>query len=162
MSTRRLSPARWEMIEAGGRTTQSFGLSRLFGQIYVLLYLNPEPLCLDELAELLGVSKASVSIACRQLESWGAVRCSWVRGDRRDFYQAESDIGKWVKGGLIASLNKKLDSAQRQIERSLQLLAQEGDGDSPKSFLRSRLQEAERRRVRLAKLLNNPMLRRLL
>lgn len=150
------------MIEAGGRTTQSFGLSRLFGQIYVLLYLSPESLCLDELAELLGVSKASVSIACRQLESWGAVRCVWVRGDRRDFYQAETDIGKWVRGGLIASLSKKLDSAQRQIERSLHLLDEESGEDGQKPFLRQRLQEAERRRVRLSKLLNNPMLRRLL
>ncbi len=68
-----LHPAKREMIEAGGRTAQSFGLNRLLGQIYVLLYLTPHPLTLDDIAQALGVSKASVSIACRQLESWAAV-----------------------------------------------------------------------------------------
>ena len=162
MSTTGIEAARWEMVEAGGRTTQSFGLSRLFGQIYVLLYLSPEPMCLDVLTAQLGVSKASISITCRQLESWGAVRCVWVKGDRRDFYQAETDIGKWIGGGLLASLGKKLDSAQRQIERSLGLLDQAGGDGAPHEFLRERLQEAERRRVRVAKLLKNPLLRRLL
>ncbi len=162
MSTANLETARWEMVEAGGRTAQSFGLSRLFGQIYVLLYLSKDSLCLDELASQLAVSKASVSIACRQLEAWGAIHSVWVKGDRRDFYEAETDLGKLVNGGLLASLNKKLDSAQRQIERSLQLMGSNGKDDASASYLRKRLQEAELRRSRLAKLLNNPLLRRLL
>lgn len=157
-----MESARWEMVEAGGRTAQSFGLSRLFGQLYVLLYLNPEPLCLDDLAAQLGVSKASVSIACRQLESWGAVRGVWVRGDRRDFYTAETDVGKWVQGGLLASVNKKLESARRQIERSLRLVEEGPGDDGRRTFLRQRLREAEQRRARLARLLKNPLLRRLL
>ena len=51
-----LHAAKWEMVEAGGRTVQSFGLNRLFGQIYVLLYLSDEPQSLDSLARQLGVS----------------------------------------------------------------------------------------------------------
>lgn len=150
------------MIEAGGRTAQSFGLSRLFGQLYVLLYLQKNPLCLDELASQLGVSKASISIACRQLDSWGAVRCVWVKGDRRDFYQAETDLGNLVRGGLMPSLNKKLESARKQIERSMQMLEQHDGDAASSSFVRQRLQEAEKRRARVAALLNNPLLRRLL
>ena len=150
------------MIEAGGRTAQSFGLSRLFGQLYVLLYLSKDSLCLDELTTQLSVSKASVSIACRQLEAWGAIHSVWVKGDRRDFYEAETDLGKLVNGGLLASLNKKLDSAQRQIDRSLHLMDGHGKDDESAAYLRKRLQEAEFRRSRLAKLLNNPLLRKLL
>ena len=92
--------AKWEMVEAGGRTSQAFGLSRLFGQIYTYLYLSPEPQSLDELAEGLGVSKASVSIAARQLESWGALRCIWKRGDRRDYYEAETDFRRLDQQGF--------------------------------------------------------------
>lgn len=162
MTNHALESARWEMIEAGGRTTQSFGLSRLFGQIYVLLYLEPEPLCLDELASQLKVSKASVSIACRQLESWGAVRCVSVAGDRRDFYAAQTDWSQLLHGGLLDAFDKKLESARRQIERSLVLLEQsDGAGGGQVDFLRSRLREAEHRRARLARLLKNPLVRRL-
>jgi DNA-binding transcriptional regulator GbsR (MarR family) len=157
-----IDAARWEMMEAGGRTAQAFGLTRLFGRLYVLIYLHSDPLCLDDLAGHLGVSKASVSIACRQLASWGAVRCVARPGDRRDYYVAETNLRKVVHGGLLASLNKKLDSAQKQIERSLRML-DAGEEDAGRTGpLRQRLQEAEQIRARLSKLLNNPLLRRLL
>lgn len=155
--------AKWEMVEAGGRTAQTFGLNRLFGQMYTLLYLSETPQSLDDLAEQLGVSKASVSITARQLESWGAVRRVWKKGDRRDYYEAETDFRRLITGGLMESLNKKLDSAQNQITRSLTLLDGNGSGNSDDvNFLRRRLGEAEERRARLAKLLNHPLVKRLL
>lgn len=154
--------SRWEMIEAGGRTAQSFGLNRLLGQIYTLLYLSDEPQSLDQMCQQLGVSKASVSIACRQLESWGALKRVWRRGDRKDYYGAETDFSRLLNNGLMAAINKKLDSAQVQIQRSLDLLSQ-GDGDPSKAaFLRQRLEEAEQYRSRIAALLNNPLVRRVL
>ena len=154
--------AKWEMVEAGGRTAQSFGLSRLFGQIYMLLYLSDEPLGLDFLAEQLGVSKASVSIASRQLESWGAVRRIWKKGDRRDFYTAETDFRNLIHGGLMTSLNKKLESARVQIQRSLDMLEKNGSSDDKIKFLKQRLNEAESRRSKIARLLNNPLVKKLL
>ncbi|HSH96541.1 MAG TPA: hypothetical protein VK968_20500, partial [Roseimicrobium sp.] len=69
-----LTYARDKFIEAGGSTTLSFGLGRLVGQIYALLYLSPEPMCLDDIAHQLGVSKAGVSVTIRQMEQWHAVR----------------------------------------------------------------------------------------
>lgn len=154
--------AKWEMIEAGGRTTQSFGLNRLFGQIYILLYLNDGPLSLDSLADQLGVSKASVSIACRQLESWGAIHKSWVKGDRKDYYVAETSFNRILGNGLLASVNKKLDSARVQISRSLEMMEADGANDERIGFLKSRLKEAEHYRARVERLLNNPLVRKLL
>lgn len=150
------------MMEAGGRTAQSFGLTRLFGRLYVLLYLSPESLCLSELADQLGVSKASVSIACRQLASWGAVRCVERPGDRRDYYVAETDFGKLLSGGLLASLGKKLESARTQIERSLRQLENQADAQGRATFLKRRLMEAEQRRAKVARLLKNPLLHQVL
>ncbi len=157
-----MHPAKWEMVEAGGRTAQSFGLNRLLGRIYVYLYLCSDPQSLDAMAAELGVSKASVSIACRQLESWGAVRREWKKGDRKDYYVAETDLGRIIDNGLLASLSKKLDSAKVQIERSLELIAGQGGDSEEVEFLRARLQEAEKYRARFAGLLENPLLRRIL
>lgn len=152
----------WEMVEAGGRTAQSFGLSRLFGQIYMLLYLSPDPLCLDDLARQLGVSKASVSIACRRLETWGVLRTVWVRGDRRDFYEAETDLRTILSGGLLTSLGKKLESARIQIERSMAMASRGGGDGARHAFVVERLRQAEDRRKRIADLIDNPLLRKLL
>src|SRR5436309_1683950 len=84
--------ARRKFVEAGGHTTQSFGLGRIMGQIYAVLYLSPTPMCLDDIAKELGVSKASVSTTVRQLERWAAVKRVWVHGDRKDYYEAETDF----------------------------------------------------------------------
>jgi DNA-binding transcriptional regulator GbsR (MarR family) len=150
------------MIEAGGRTAQSFGLNRLVGQIYMLLYLSKEPQTLDQLAAELGVSKASVSIACRQLVSWGAGRTIWKKGDRKDYYVAETDFSNIIGGGLMNSVSKKLESARVQIERSIELLEQDGADAESKRFLIERLKDAESKRAKLAGLINNPLIRKFL
>lgn len=158
-----LLAARWEMVEAGGRTAQTFGLSRLFGQLYMFLYLSERPQSLDELAEGLGVSKASVSIACRQLEGWGAVRKTWKKGDRRDYYEAETDFGRVLSHGLVPAFRKKLESARLQIERSREFLSADPDR-TPESrqFIEDRLSRAEKVRGRLEGILKNPFVARLL
>ena len=150
------------MIEAGGRTVQSFGLNRLLGQIYTLLYLHPEPMSLDAMAAELSVSKASVSIACRQLASWGAIRQVWQRGDRKDYYTAERDFRAILNNGILESIRKKLDSAQRQVERNLKMLEDEGMDDAHTSFVRDRLKEADRFRSRIQRLIDNPLVRKVL
>ena len=157
-----LQSAQWEMVEAGGRTAQSFGLNRLFGQIYVLLYLSDEAQSLDSLAQQLGVSKASVSIACRQLESWGALHRSWVKGDRKDYYVAETDFNRILSHGLLTSFHKKLDSAKIQIERSLEMVIQSGLAGDKARFLNRRLREADAYRQKVSRLLGNPLVKRLL
>jgi DNA-binding transcriptional regulator GbsR (MarR family) len=106
-------------IEAGGNTTRSFGLGRLIGRLFALLYLSPEPLCLDQIAHKLRISKASASITVRQLAAWQAVHKVEDTESRRDFYEAELRFGVILKNGLLPGLHKKLRSAGMQIDRTL-------------------------------------------
>ena len=151
-----------EMVDACGRTVQAFGLNRLLGQIYALLYMRPEPLCLDDIAAELHVSKASVSIACRQLAGWGAVHQSWQRGDRKDYYTAEADVKALLNNGVLESIRKKLDSAESLIQANLERLEEESASASNTDFIRQRLKEAEKTRSRIRRLVDNPLIRRVL
>ena len=153
-----IEAARNELIDAGGRTAQSFGLNRLLGKIYVLLYMQPEPLSLDELMEELGVSKASVSIACRQLQSLGALRRVWQKGDRRDYYEAVTDLKELVQNGLLREVEKKLDSAGVQLERCRAVLEEGGSGEDT-AFMLQRLEKAEALRKKFRGVLGNRLLR---
>jgi DNA-binding transcriptional regulator GbsR (MarR family) len=150
------------MVEAGGRTAQSFGLNRLLGQIYMCLYMSHEARCLDDLAETLGVSKASVSIACRQLLALGGIKRVWHKGDRRDFYEAETDFRSLVQNGLLRELQKKLQSAEVQIDLCRGLFEKAAaDHPDESDFLLQRLDHAARYRSRIAGLIDNPLLKRL-
>lgn len=162
MSASRCDTVRWDMIEAGGRAVQSFGVPRLLGQIYVLLYLSPEPMGLDDMASHLGVSKASISISCRQLAAWGAIKSVWIRGSRRDFYTAEVDARRLIGGGLVATISQKLDSARGHIEQSLRALEGAKAEGQAVAFMRERLEAAERRRAALDKVLKSSLLKHLM
>ena len=148
------------MIDAGGRTAETFGLSRLLGQIYTLLYLRNAPLSLDQIITELSVSKASVSIACRQLQTFGAVRRITQKGNRRDFYEAVQDFRGLLQHGLLPALEKKLDSARIQIEHCRKLL--ESAQRSEAEQLIRRLDEAEERRAKISDLIRNPLVRGIL
>ena len=159
--------ARRKFIEAGGHATQAFGLGRIIGQIYALLYLSPTPLCLDEIAGELGVSKASVSTAVRELQRWTAVKRVWVKGDRRDFYEAETDFHALLRHGLLATLRKKLETAGTQIEHIETCLREARANSNAKggpdfAVVVQSLEQAKRFHGKVNGLLTNPLLERLL
>jgi len=85
------------MIKGLGQLTDFFGFSPVMGHLYGALLMSPEALSLDDLEEIVGKSKASVSMNMRALERWGMVREVWVKGDRRKFYEAESDLWQVVR-----------------------------------------------------------------
>jgi DNA-binding transcriptional regulator GbsR (MarR family) len=167
MTTQSLDAARRKFIEAGGNTTQSFGFGRIPGQVFALLYLSAKPLCLDDIARELGVSKASVSTTVRQLEQWAAVRRVWVKGDRKDYYEAETDFGTMLRHGLLMTFRKKLETAGAQIghvEDSLKR-AMETVDDAQRQELEvvaNRLQRARDFHDRISGMLTNPVIDQLL
>lgn len=160
--SRAVKDALWQMIEAGGRTAETFGVSRLLGQIYTLLYLKKSPLSLDEIVQELSVSKASVSIACRQLNTFGAIRRITMRGDRRDFYESVRDFRSLLTNGVLPALEKKLNSAARQIEQCRQLVAEGGDHQPDAAELIAQLDEVEEKRKKISDLISNPLVRKML
>ncbi len=81
-----------EFVERVGRHFEADGVPRIGGRIYGFLLLREEPCSLEELAERLSVSKGSVSTNARLLVQWGVVERVARPGDRRDFYQAASDL----------------------------------------------------------------------
>ena len=89
-----LEVARDKFIEGISRMGDAFGLNRFVIQLYAFLYLSGKPLSLDEIVEALGASKGNVSINIRELEKWGAVRNIWIKGSRKDYYEAETDVKK--------------------------------------------------------------------
>ncbi|MEI8063795.1 MAG: hypothetical protein WCH84_07010 [Verrucomicrobiota bacterium] len=152
-------------IEAGGHTTQLFGLGRILGQLYALLYLSPRPICLDEIVDELKVSKASVSTTVRQLERWTAVKRVWIRGDRRDYYEAETDFNLLLKHGVLATLRKKLETAGTQIakvEIALQAASSNGNHDKDSEIIVERLKKAKQFHGQINGLLGNPLIDHLL
>ena len=118
--TRDIEEIRHSFVESMGRISKFWGFNRLMGQLYGLLYLSPEPMTLDQLAEGLKVSKGSVSTNIRAIERWGMVEKVWVKADRRDYYKAETRFLDIVVKILQEREKKEFDSALRTVSESLE------------------------------------------
>ena len=112
-----LSKTRLEMIEAGGRLSQLLGLPRSIGQIYGLLYLSADPLSLDDIAELLSISKSSVSNGTRQLLGWRVINQVWIHGHRRDHFEVELDLGNLMRATYSDFIKPRLESSKKRMDR---------------------------------------------
>lgn len=101
------------------------GLPRSTGQIYGLLYLSPKPLSLDDIAELLSISKASASTGTRQLVSWQALKEVWVPGDRRDHFEALGDLRELLRAAYRNFFQPKFEKSQRKLDVLLAALEED-------------------------------------
>jgi DNA-binding transcriptional regulator GbsR (MarR family) len=79
-------------VDKMGQAAEMDGMSPIAGRLFAVLLLSEKPRSLDELAEALGVSKASVSTDARRLLERGTVERVSHPGDRRDYYELAPDF----------------------------------------------------------------------
>jgi len=152
---------RIRLVEVGGKTSQDLGLGRIVGQVLMYLYLREGERSLDQIGEDLGLSKAAVSTAVRQLESLGLLRQVWRKGDRKNYYRPAESIGTALQQGLLAFVRQKVQSVAMEIDYANEMLENEigNPGASPETyFVHSRVKRAKHLRDMAAKLLESPLL----
>jgi DNA-binding transcriptional regulator GbsR (MarR family) len=155
--THTLSKTRLDLIEAAGRLCQMIGMPRSTGQIYGLLYLSPKALTLDEIAELLGISKASASTGTRQLLALHAIRQVWKQGDRKDYLEAVPELREVVRAFYQLFFSPKLTKSRGRLDLLLESLEEERKsgtvGDDEYKFCRERLLEVSKLQGKVEKIL---------
>jgi len=157
-----LNPVVRRFVEDAGSVTQSFGVGRVIGQIFAYLYFSPEPRNLADMQAALGISKGSASTGVRQIEQWGGVRKVWIKGDRKDYYEASDWFGRILKNAILDTVGKKMSgysSLLDEVEEDLKEL-RAGDGDI--GFLRERIRHLRRFQKRTEGAWHSPLLKRLL
>jgi DNA-binding transcriptional regulator GbsR (MarR family) len=106
-----LPPAVERFVLHWGDMGSQWGVNRTVAQIHALLYVSPAPMTAEDIAAVLGVARSNVSTSIRELLAWNLIRRVPVKGDRRDHFEAESDI--WELAARIAAGRKarELDPA---------------------------------------------------
>lgn len=157
---KKILKARTRLIETGGRISQDLGTGRIVGQVLVHLYLQENECSLDNIAITLGLSKASVSIAVRQLERLGLVRKVWKIGDRRNYYKSAENIAKALQQGLLSLIRQKIRLFGVELDDSLELIelvSSDSETKNEGAFLRQRIDRAKKLQKGLDRLLGNPI-----
>lgn len=104
------------LVDICVRVAQFIGLPKSVGQIYGILFISPEPLCLDQCVERLQISQGSASQGLRELRQLRAVKSVYQPGDRRDFYLPETGLGTLAQGFLAYRVLPALDDLTARID----------------------------------------------
>ena len=105
-----------DFIVQWGALGSQWGVNRTMAMIHADLLLADGPKTTDEVMQSLQVSRGNANTNLRELVSWGLVRQVVVRGDRKDYYEAEKDV--WKIFCIVARERKR-----RETEPASQVLA---------------------------------------
>jgi DNA-binding transcriptional regulator GbsR (MarR family) len=127
------------LVNSLGRLAETAGFNRMLGQVYGLLYLSPAQLSLGEIAEKLGVSKGSASLNTQNMERMGMIRRFNRPADRRDYYEADTDFWKVIRGILRDREKKLIGEFKNGLAVDLKTIKKTGATDKEARFYEDRL-----------------------
>jgi DNA-binding transcriptional regulator GbsR (MarR family) len=87
-----LPPAVRRFILHWGDMGDQWGVNRSVAQIHAFLYVAESPCTAEDIAEALGLARSNVSNSLKELQAWRLIRRVPILGDRRDHYEAETDL----------------------------------------------------------------------
>jgi len=115
----KLPAAVQEFVLHWGNLGERWGVNRSVSQIHALLYASERPLTAEDIAVALGMARSNVSNSLRELLGWDIVRTVPVLGDRRAFYEAETDLWAIVTRIAAGRKARELDPAAAALRNCI-------------------------------------------
>jgi DNA-binding transcriptional regulator GbsR (MarR family) len=110
-----MDPAVERFVERMGLEAERDGLPRIAGRILGFLITADAPASLDEMAEALHVSRASVSTNCRLLAEVGGAERVSLPGDRKDYYELAPAFPERLIRATIVRVKAKVEVAEEAL-----------------------------------------------
>jgi DNA-binding transcriptional regulator GbsR (MarR family) len=130
-------------IRRWGEMAGFWGINRTMGEMHALLYVAERALCTDEIMERLQISRGSVSINLRQLLAWDLVRRVHKPGDRKEYFEAETDTWQMFEAITRHRRRREVEPIIETITRCCDMVssdAQKSEGKQAKVY-RERLEQ---------------------
>lgn len=137
--TQNIESIKNELVEGLSGISAFWGFPKGMGAIFAVLYLSPGPRSLDELVEQTGLTKGAISTNTRALSRMGLIRPVTRLGDRKDYYEAETDFYRAIRAILKERQNSEFDRAVVSVKETLSKLeASSGESGAEHAFLTER------------------------
>jgi DNA-binding transcriptional regulator GbsR (MarR family) len=118
-SAHALQQADLAVAAAIGALMELWGFRRQLGRIWGVLFLSDRPLAAPELCDRLSISTGLCSMSLAELRRWGVVRPVSIPGDRKEHFEAETNVWKLVARVLREREKRAVDEALATFEQAL-------------------------------------------
>src|SRR6266540_5296936 len=138
--TTSLTKIKKDFTEGLSQISRFWGFPKGMGAILGVLYLSPTALSLDEIVGETGLTKGAISTEIRSLARIGLVHRSTKLGDRKDYYEAETDFYAAIRSILKERQNSEFDRAVRSVKETLAAMDDNWVEDEEWRFVYERVQ----------------------
>jgi DNA-binding transcriptional regulator GbsR (MarR family) len=135
-----LTSIKEDFTQGLSQISRFWGFPKGMGAIFAVIYLSPTPLSLDEIVQETGLTKGAISTEIRALARMGLVHRSSKLGDRKDYYEAETDFYGAIRSILRERQNSEFDRAIRSVRETLEALEENWVEDEEWQFVYERVQ----------------------
>ena len=108
-----------QFVSHFGEMGSRWGINRTVGQIYALLFLSPEPLNADQIAETLEFSRSNVSMGLKELQAWRLVQLRHQPGDRREYFEAPQDVWEIFRRLAEERRRREIEPTQSMLRAAM-------------------------------------------
>ena len=133
-----LSKAEQKFILHWGEMGTRWGISRTVAQIHALLYVSPDPLTAEDIANTLSVARSNVSTSLKELQGWGLVSVGHVLGDRKDRYESMHDVWELFKVIIDGRKRREVDPTLAVLRECIDEI---DESESAETFTKQRLED---------------------
>jgi len=117
-----LGQARQMLVRRWGEMGGYWGISRTMAEIHALLFVSERPLCTDEIMAELKISRGSASTNLRSLVDWGLVQRVHKFGDRKEYFQAESDVWRMFETIMRERRRREVEPILATLDRCCEMV----------------------------------------
>lgn len=125
----KLSPVQQKFILHWGEMGTRWGINRTVAQIHALLYISPNPLHAEDIAETLNVARSNVSTSLKELQSWRIVKLVHVLGDKRDHFESMKNVWEMFRVVLDERKRREIDPTIAMLEECISEAGKNKDSD---------------------------------
>jgi DNA-binding transcriptional regulator GbsR (MarR family) len=114
------------LVRRWGELGGYWGINRTMAEIHALLFVSGQPLCTDDVMAQLQVSRGNASMNLRALVDWGLVQRVHRLGDRKEYFQADTDVWHMFETIMRERRRREVEPILATIERCRQMIAAGG------------------------------------
>lgn len=122
-----LTPISRKFILHWGEMGVRWGINRTLAQIHALLFLSEKPLNAEEICQTLDLARSNVSVALRELQSWGIVKLVHIPGERRDHFESMKDVYEMFRVIMNERRRREIDPTLKLIDDCLEEKSKSAD-----------------------------------
>lgn len=129
-----------QFVQLWGDMASAWGINKTMSQIHALLYAESNPLDTDTIMDKLDISRGNANMNLRRLLDWELIRKVQFKGDRKDYYSAETDVWKIVSTIIRERQQREIAPIRAELQECIKTLESGGLNDEESKEFKKRIE----------------------